>query len=269
MPFAARKSFPEASATDPAAEIMALWQPADGPGTGGVPRRGIAGQVYFFTRRQANPVKVEGSVRIYLFDNRGTAEDQSKPIHQFDYNAEVWNAHLQPSTLGAAYHVFIPYPRKDLNQATCSIRVRFIPKAGATLYSQMSSIELAGPPLKPEQTASRAGKPSPGKPTQASATAHKTAHNKAHTKRTISDARVVPAAATAEPDEDSQSAAAHPRREPTARTRSAVVHAVAAEEEGSSDDSPRPKVVEVLLPGAEVRSVPLERSGPLKLRPAE
>jgi hypothetical protein len=143
---------PKTDAQHPPIEILAIWQAAEGPGLGGVPTRGFAGQIFFFTQDRAQPVAVDGVARIYVFDDRGTAEQQARPLRQFDFDRQSWTAHLQNGKLGPAYGVFIPYPRNDFHQAVCSLRIRFTPSTskGQPLFSASSTITLPGPPAKPE-----------------------------------------------------------------------------------------------------------------------
>jgi hypothetical protein len=139
-----------ADAAHPAIEVLAIWQAAEGPGASGIPTRGFAGQIFFFTQDHASPVVVDGKARIYIFDDHGTAQQQARPLHQFDFDRDSWSAHLQNSKLGPTYGVFIPYPRNDYHQAVCSLRIRFTSNTGAPLYSASSTIVLPGPPLKTE-----------------------------------------------------------------------------------------------------------------------
>jgi hypothetical protein len=109
-----------------------------------MPTRGFAGQIMFFTNGDPSPVKVNGDVRIFCFDDFGTTEEQSKPLHQFDYDTNVWNMHLQKSMLGPSYQVFVPYVRKDHHAAKCALSLRLKPAAGPTIYSKLVSIALPG-----------------------------------------------------------------------------------------------------------------------------
>ena len=133
--FGKTAKFEQADAKNPAVEILTLWQCTEGPGPQGVPIRGFAGQIYFFTQNKGAPVLVNGKVRIYVFDDHGTAQEQGRPIGEYDFNSANWNARAQRSSLGPGYSVFIPYPRNDFHQATCSLRVRFVPAVGPTIYS--------------------------------------------------------------------------------------------------------------------------------------
>jgi hypothetical protein len=138
-----------ADAKNPAVEILALWQPSEGPGPNGVPIRGFGGQVYFFTQGKQSPVLVDGKVRIYVFDDRGSVQEQGRPIGEYDFDSAGWNSLAHKSSLGPAYSVFIPYSRHDLHQASCSLRIRFTPTVGPKIYSQPATVVLTGPPTKP------------------------------------------------------------------------------------------------------------------------
>lgn len=144
VPLFSRHKFQEADARHPVMEVMCVWEAAEGRGLDNLPSRGFGGQVLFFASGHKEPVKVHGDVRIYVFDEEGVDGDSAKPIHQFDFPAEVWNTYLRPSNLGATYQIFIPYTRKGLNAAKCTLRVRFTPEGGLPLYSRMATIPLAG-----------------------------------------------------------------------------------------------------------------------------
>lgn len=133
----------KATARRPAIRIVCLWEPAEGRDPKGVPCKGFAGQILFLTSSSL-PVSVEGDVRVYLFDDQGTAEDQAKPLHQFDFDTGAWSQHYSYGTLGPAYNVFIPYMRRGVNDATCALRVRLTPKTGPAIFSDMTSIKLLG-----------------------------------------------------------------------------------------------------------------------------
>lgn len=136
---------PRASDDNPVVRILCIWEPAEGTGLDGLPTRGFAGQMFFFTAGSPIPVRVDGDVRVYLFDNYGTPDEQSKPIHQFDFIDDAWTIHLHKGTLGPSYHVFVPYVRKHPYQVSCGLRVRLKPPSGPALFSDMVHVTLPGP----------------------------------------------------------------------------------------------------------------------------
>lgn len=144
-----KANYPTASKKKPATQIITMWKPAKGKGLKGRPTRGFAGQVMFFTARDAIPAVVNGKVRVYLFDNHGTQEEQSKPIHQFDFEPEAWNTHAEYSKLGPAYNIFIPYTRSDGHEVDCTLSIRLSPAdGGPVIFSEEANITLDGPKRK-------------------------------------------------------------------------------------------------------------------------
>lgn len=138
------KRIPKASASDPAVQIVCLWQQADGRAPEGFPCQGFSGQILFLSSKHGTPVQVEGDVRIYLFDDHGTEEEQTLPLRQFDFDAGSWTVHLTQTSLGPSYSVFVPYVRRGVKDANCALRVRLKPKKGPVVFSDLSNMPLNG-----------------------------------------------------------------------------------------------------------------------------
>ena len=143
MPFG-KDRIEKASIHNPVTQILCLWEPSEGRDPQGLPCRGFAGQILFLASRGSLPVEIEGDVRVYVFDDQGTQEEQAKPIHQFDFDAGTWKAHLTKGALGPAYSVFIPYTRHGSHEANCALRVRMKSKDFPVVFSDLCSIQLIG-----------------------------------------------------------------------------------------------------------------------------
>ncbi len=144
IPLFSKSHFHEADGQHPVMEVLCVWEPAEGRGVDNAPCRGFGGQILCFASGYKEPVKVRGDVRVYVFDNQGVNGDTSLPIHQFDFTADAWNTFLKPSSLGPSYQVFIPYTRKGMEEANCTLRVRLTPEGGLPVYSRMATVALAG-----------------------------------------------------------------------------------------------------------------------------
>lgn len=139
-----KQKFVKATAANPAVRCLCLWEPSEGVGVDNKPARGVSGQIFFFTRSDAASVVVDGDVRIFVFDDQGSADDQTQPLHQFDFVAGTWQAHLTSTQFGPAYQLFVPYSRKGRHQAELALRVRLTPPNGLPLYSEMAKVSLPG-----------------------------------------------------------------------------------------------------------------------------
>lgn len=142
--FMGHKPLKKEDAHHPVREVICLWQPADGEDLNGLPGRGFAGQILFFASGYTESVVTSGEVCILVYDDQGSAEDMTKPIHEFKFPSEVWNLYSQESNFGAGYQVFIPYTRPGNHRAACSVRVKYTPGNGQPIYSQVASIVLPG-----------------------------------------------------------------------------------------------------------------------------
>jgi len=139
-----RNDFAKAGPKNPVVRILGVWEPAMGIGLDDKTSRGFSGQVYFFSQGSDLAVKVDGDVRVYVFDDEGTPEDQMQPLHEANFSAEAWNQLLTKGSLGATYNVFIPYIRPGNHEAKCALRIRYKPATGPIAYSDFVSICLEG-----------------------------------------------------------------------------------------------------------------------------
>ncbi|TXT22423.1 MAG: hypothetical protein FD138_3415, partial [Planctomycetota bacterium] len=65
-------------------------------------------------------------------------------LHQFDFMAGTWKAHLTSTQFGPAYQLFVPYSRKGYHQADLALRLRLTPPNGMPLYSDLARVSLLG-----------------------------------------------------------------------------------------------------------------------------
>ena len=143
--FSSHKEIEVASTEHPVYKMVCLWEPSEGQDQNGMPRRGLKGQLMFFTPASELPVAVNGDIKLYQFDNYGPRETWSKPVHEFTFTAEQWNRFLQPGMMGPTYSVFIPYMRSHADQVHVTMQMKYIPRdGGSTLYSHTSSTALPG-----------------------------------------------------------------------------------------------------------------------------
>lgn len=141
-PFSQLPKLPEER---PVAEMICIWEEAEGIGLDNKPTRGFAGQVMFFAANHSEPVPVNGDVEIYLFDDQGHVDEQTKPLHVFRFEKEAFHGFVTETNLGIAYQMFLPYVRKTNYKANCMLRVKITPESGRPIYSKMAAVNLGGP----------------------------------------------------------------------------------------------------------------------------
>ncbi|MCA9097837.1 MAG: hypothetical protein KDA36_05610, partial [Planctomycetaceae bacterium] len=144
MKWPGAKVTPHEAPNNPVVKVLSIWQPASGVDPEGKSARGFAGQIMFFTGREQAISIVEGGVKIYIFDDQGSVEQQVKPIHIWEFKPEVWRALKVDSQMGPTYQVFIPYTRKGTHEANCSLRLKYEPLTGTPVPSEMVNVTLPG-----------------------------------------------------------------------------------------------------------------------------
>lgn len=148
LPNFKRSSIKQATASNPAVRCLCVWQEGSGPGPSGESSRGFGGQLFFFPREGEVPVAVQGELKIFVFDDVGSPDEQSKPISQLDVPSYELQARLGETQFGASYSIFVPYTRQGLHEANCALRVKLTRPDGSVLYSDMTQVKLTGSPRK-------------------------------------------------------------------------------------------------------------------------
>ncbi len=143
--FSGREQVTRATAADPAVRCLCVWQSAEGSDPNGRPCRGMAGQVFFFSRSNPVPIAVDGDIKVYVFDDQGSEAEQGRPITEFDVDSATWNMRLMKTQFGPAYQLFVPHTRPGRLETHMAVRLRMTPKVGPPVFSDLSTIELSGP----------------------------------------------------------------------------------------------------------------------------
>lgn len=137
---------PAASVSTNPARCLCLWQPVKAEDASGQPVQGFGGQVYFFEAGSEEPIEVEGDVRVFVFDDVGTPEQQARPKDVKDFDSFVWKSFRNESQVGTNYALFVPYDKASKYEAICSLRLRLVQPDGTQLFSDMATVKLAGEP---------------------------------------------------------------------------------------------------------------------------
>lgn len=97
----------------------------------------------FFTYGEPSPIKVDGTVRIYQYANFDAEEIDPKPIHEFVFESNAWDAHRSEGTLGHSYNVFLPYVLKHKGVARCGLHVEFEDRKGQKTSAPITEVVLS------------------------------------------------------------------------------------------------------------------------------
>ncbi|MHB8897261.1 MAG: hypothetical protein ACYC6Y_00790 [Thermoguttaceae bacterium] len=114
--------------------------------TGQVSKRGFGGRLMFYNRQSESPIKVEGSLTVYLFDDHCEDPLREEPLHKFVFPADTLEKHYSKSELGHSYSFWLPVDDVGGVERRLTMIARFQPKVGGRIMGQPSTHVLPGRP---------------------------------------------------------------------------------------------------------------------------
>ena len=106
--------------------------------------RGFGARVYFYEREGGDPIKVDGSITVYVFDGESYDSDSTKPLRKFVITADQLASHHSISDLGHSYSVWVPWDKVGGPSRTFSLITRFDGRHGGTVVSDAANKLLPG-----------------------------------------------------------------------------------------------------------------------------
>jgi len=131
------------------ASLAAIWQDTALAQPNQPPKRGFLGRLVFYGEKGGKPIRVEGTLVVYAFEENGGGPEKVKPDRKYVFTPEQFAEHHTKCDLGHAYNVFVEWdaaggPRKEI-----SLIARFLPKTGGAIVSEQSRHLLPGENVLP------------------------------------------------------------------------------------------------------------------------
>lgn len=104
--------------------------------------RGFGGRLMFHGNPNEKPVRVEGTLTVYAFDE--TKHSATVPERKFVFTEEQFENHYGKSKLGHSYSIWIPWDEVGGEPRRINLLVRFEPKNGSMIMSENSLQVLPG-----------------------------------------------------------------------------------------------------------------------------
>ena len=131
-------------------KILATWTDAVSHNPARPPQRGVGGRLMFFEAENDKPVKVEGDLVVYAFDEEGRSPSNTKPDRKYVFPAETLEHHYSKSKIGHSYSVWLPWDEVGGRQKDIGLVARLVPKEGSPVVSPQSKIVLPGTKSPPK-----------------------------------------------------------------------------------------------------------------------
>lgn len=143
--FDLRRNIPWQETSDkPVRSVVAFWTEAVIERTSGPPYRGFGGRLLFYPADMSHPVKVQGTVVVYAFDEDLPPPENLKPVRKFVFTNEQLQQVYSESKLGPSYNLLIPWEEFSPKSRRVSLIVRFIPENGPSVVSEQVKVFLPG-----------------------------------------------------------------------------------------------------------------------------
>jgi hypothetical protein len=105
---------------------------------------GFGGRVMFYGRGDEDPIKVDGELTVFAYDDTDNVKDGAVPARKYVFRAEEFSRHYSESKLGHSYSFWIPWDRVGGPQRQVSLIARFKSAKGGVVMSEMTRHLLPG-----------------------------------------------------------------------------------------------------------------------------
>jgi hypothetical protein len=128
---------------EPPGKIVACWTDTvlhqDGRAV-----RGFGGRLIFFKRADGDPIKVDGTLVVYAFDETNRDPSNPKPDRKYVFTREQLAEHHSKTKAGHSYSFWIPWEAAGGEQKEISLICRFTPKRGPVIVGEQTRQLLPG-----------------------------------------------------------------------------------------------------------------------------
>lgn len=124
--------------------LVATWTDTVLNKAGQEPVRGFGGRIAFFNQEEETPVRVEGQLVVYAYDETNRKNYETHPTRRYVFPTEQFAKHESENKLGATYSVWIPWDEAGGEQKKISLIARFEPVGGPRVIGEQTRHLLPG-----------------------------------------------------------------------------------------------------------------------------
>lgn len=125
-------------------KVVVVWKDAVLRRSDQSPMRGFGGRLMFYNAKSQNPIRVDGQLVVYAFDEQGRSPAEAKPDRKYVFTREQFDKHYSKSEIGHSYSVWLPWDEAGGPQKQVSLIARFTPNEGQMVASEQTSAVLPG-----------------------------------------------------------------------------------------------------------------------------
>ncbi len=110
--------------------------------------RGFGGRIYFYAKDETDPIEIDGSLAVYVFDADDINLNSQKPLRKFVFTADQFNEHMSKTSIGPSYSIWLPWSEVGGPPRRLSLIARFEGRDGGTTISDPTIKLLPGVPVE-------------------------------------------------------------------------------------------------------------------------
>lgn len=139
--------------------LVSTWQDAVLTRVGQESQRGFGGRILFFNQTSEDPIRVDGQLVVYAYDENDRPAHETHPTRRYVFPPEQFARHESECKLGPSYSVWLPWDETGGEQKNISLIARFEPAGGSRVVGDQTRHLLPGtrqlatdesaPPVKP------------------------------------------------------------------------------------------------------------------------
>lgn len=149
------KSWFQADSDKPQApgSVIAVWSPALLQRADGTRARGFGGRLIFYGTKDHTPIRVDGALVVYAYDEDNQNGQNSRPDRKYIFTREQFVSHYSKGDLGHSYSIWIPWDHVEMTTKRISLVARFNPVEGSPVVSEVAKGTLDGSNSSPIENA--------------------------------------------------------------------------------------------------------------------
>lgn len=124
--------------------LVSTWTDTVLNQAGKSPQRGFGGKLVFFKPDSEEPVRVDGQLVVYAFDESDREAHETHPSRKYVFPRDEFLRHESDTQLGASYSVWLPWDEVGGNMKQISLIARFEPHGGPTVLGEQTKHLLPG-----------------------------------------------------------------------------------------------------------------------------
>ncbi len=125
-------------------KVIALWTDTVLTQANQPPVRGFGGRLMFYDGQSDKPIKVDGTLVVFAFDETERDPANARPDRKYVFRPDQLPAHYSKSKIGHSYSVWIPWDGVGGMQKDITLIARFEPKTGTAVVGEQCRLLLPG-----------------------------------------------------------------------------------------------------------------------------